>query len=130
MKCDDYHGIVVNRSQKDAAVFSELDIIGKRKALLGLVVLYKVRVAAHDIDQVIKRIQANMSTRFLLKKQEYYAHFYRADELIIVYRDKTFTVSTDKRTWTDAIAHGRSLGIIEKQLDFVPNTTEEETFSR
>jgi hypothetical protein len=128
VRTGDYHGIVVNRSQRERAIFDGLDVIGERKVLLGLIVLYKIRVAPKAIDRVIKRIQGNMSTRFLFRKQEYYAHFYRADELIIVFRDKTFTVSTDKKTWKKAIAHGVSLGIVEKQLDFVPNRVADERF--
>jgi hypothetical protein len=128
MKAGDYHGIVINKSQKDQAIFNELDVIGKRKIFCGLIVFYKIRVRTQDIDIVIKRVQKNMSSKFLFKKQEYYAHFYRADELIIVFRDKTFTVTTNRKTWRDPIAYGKSLYIVEDQLDFMPNRVEDETF--
>ena len=124
----DYHGIVINRSQKDRAVFDELDVIGKKRFLLGLITFHKIMVKPDDLGRVIKRIQGNMSSRFLFKKQEYYAHFYRGDELIIVFRDKTFKATTDKKTWGKAIEHGKALGIAAGQLDFVPNRVEDERF--
>ena len=124
----DYHGIVINRSQRDRGIFRELDVIGTKRLFLGLIVFYKIRVRPQDIDSVIKLVQENMSSRFLIKKQQYYAHFYRADELIVVFRDKTFRATTDKKTWRDAIAYGKWLHIVEDQLDFVPNRVEDETF--
>jgi Holliday junction resolvase-like predicted endonuclease len=128
MTTDDYHGIVINHSQRDRSVFGELDVIGRKKLFLGLIVFYKIRVRPRDIDGVIKRLQENMSSRFLIKKQHYYAHFYRADELIVVFRDKTFRATTNKKTWRDAIAYGKWLHIVEDQLDFLPNRVEDETF--
>jgi hypothetical protein len=128
MRAGDYHGIVINRSQKDRAIFDGLEVIGKRKLFLGLIVFYKIRVRPSDLDGVIGRVQENMSSKFLFKKQQYYAHFYRAGELIIVFRDKTFKATTDKKTWRNAIAYGKSLNIAENQLDFVPNRFEDETF--
>ena len=69
-----------------------------------------------------------MSDRIFLKKQEFYLHFYRNNELIIVFRDKIFSVAPDKSTWADAIAHGRKLKIAEKQLDFRPNRFKDEDY--
>lgn len=123
-----YHGIVVSLSQRDKRVFERLHVIGKKKALLGAVTLYKVAVAESELENVIKMIQENMASKLLLRKQEFYAHFYRNDELIIVFRGKTFKATTDSATWKEAIAFGKSLGIAEKQLDFKPNRLEDETF--
>jgi hypothetical protein len=128
VKTADYHGIVINHSQADRGIFKELDVIGTKRLFFGLIVFYKIRVPAPDIDRVTGRIQKNMSSRFLIKKQHYYAHFYRGDELIIVFRDKTFRATTDRKTWRDAVAYGKWLKIAEEQLDFVPNRIEDETF--
>lgn len=64
----------------------------------------------------------------LFKRQEFYAHFYRNDELIIVFRDRVFRITPDKATWGEAREHGRQLGIIEKQLDFIPNRFMDEIY--
>jgi hypothetical protein len=124
----EYHGIIINRSQRDRSVFSKLEIIGKRKSLFGLLTLYKIRIKPEKIDITIKLLQSNMASRLFLKKQEFYFHFYRDNELIVVFRDSIFKISPDKSTWNDAIAHGRSLKIADKQLDFTPNTFESETY--
>jgi len=41
------------------------------------------------------------------------------DDVKVIYKDKIFDIKfSDKSTWTDAIEHGKSLGIPEEQLDF------------
>ena len=90
---NNYHGIIVNLSQKDKSIFKNLDIIGKKRALLGLVTLYKIKVNENSINKVIVDVQKNMNNRILFKKQEFYAHFYRNNELIIVFRDSIFKVT-------------------------------------
>jgi hypothetical protein len=124
----EYHGIIISQSQHDRSIFNKLEIIGKRKSLFGLLTLYKIRVKPEKIDLTIKLLQSNMASRLFLIKQEFYFHFYRDNELIVVFRDSIFKISPDKSTWNDAIAHGRSLKIADKQLDFTPNTFESETY--
>jgi hypothetical protein len=123
-----YHGIIISLSQRDRSIFRELTVIGKNKLLLGLLTFYKVSANPDELDAVIGRLQANMTSRVLWKSQEFYAHFYRGDELVIVFRDRTFKVTTDASTWSEAIRYGRSLGIKEAQLDFTPCRFEDESF--
>jgi len=41
------------------------------------------------------------------------------DDVKVIYKDKIFDIKfSDKSTWVDAIEHGKTLGIPEKQLDF------------
>lgn len=123
-----YHGIIVDISQRDRAIFKRIRIIGRKRVFPGLVILYKVEVGEEDIRDLIRAVRKNMADRVLFKKQEFYAHFYRDDELIIVFREKTFTVSTDRHTWSAALEYGKSLRISEKQLDFIPNRVEDERY--
>ena len=125
---DEYHGIVLSISQKDKSIFKGLQVIGSKKALLGLITFYKIRIDSHQIDNIITNIQGNMARNIGPIKQEFYAHFYKDTELIIVYRDKSFRVTTDQATWANAISHGRSLNILGKQLDFTPYRFEDETY--
>ena len=90
--------------------------------------IYKVGVQASDLKTVIRRLQENMSSKLLFLSQGYYAHFYRDMELLIVFRDKVFHVSTDPTTLGEAIEHGKTLGIAARQLDFSPCRVEEETY--
>ncbi len=51
--------------------------------------------------------------------QGWYAHFFVQDKLIVVYNDKQFElVKNDRKTWKDAIEHGKAQGIPENELDF------------
>jgi hypothetical protein len=124
----EFHGIIINISQKNKSIFETVNVLGKRKYLFGLLTLYKVKVPPDKITDAIKAFQSNMSDTVVFKKQEFYFHFYRDNELIIVFRDKIFNASPDKSTWAEAIAHGRQLKITDKQLDFVPNRFEDENF--
>lgn len=125
---NEYHGIVLNISQKDKTIFKRLQVIGSRKALLGLITFYKIGIDLDKIGEVIKDIQSNMASNFGPIRQEFYAHFYKDTELVIVYRDKLFNVTTDRETWAEVISYGRALNILEKQLDFTPCTFEDETY--
>lgn len=124
----EYHGIIVNISQRDRSIFGSLEVIGTKRLLFGLLILHKVRVRENEIDELIKTVQANMVYKILFKKQEFYAHLYRNDELIIVYRERVFRVSTDRASWGEALEYGRRLGIVERQLDFIPNRFEDEEY--
>lgn len=57
----EYHGIIVNISQRDRSIFKGLEIIGQRRLLPGLLILYKLRVAEGGIDRVIEAVQENMA---------------------------------------------------------------------
>ena len=127
-KNEEYHGIIIKQSQRDARVFEKMEIISRKNAILGLIVLYKVRVRAEDLNKTIRAIQSNMTDRFMLFPQNFYAHFYRGNELIAVFRDKVFHMTPEKSTWKAALEHGKSLGIPEKQLDFRPCRIKDEKF--
>jgi hypothetical protein len=58
----------------------------------------------------------------------FYCHFYRDDELIVVFKKKMFRVKTDPATWQEVITYGKSMGIPAKQLDFQPCRFDDETY--
>jgi hypothetical protein len=54
----------------------------------------------------------------------WYIHIWKQgqDEVRVIFKDKIFDIKfSDKSTWTEAIEHGKSLGIPEGQLDFPIN---------
>ena len=114
-----YHGIIIDVSQKDQAIFESLDILGSKKA--GNWLLYKIEVEAKSIDKTIKNLQKHML-------KGYYFHLYRDKELIVVFKEKVFKVKTDKSTWNEILKYGKALKIPEKQLDFTPFKVEDETY--
>jgi len=58
--------------------------------------------------------------------EPYYNHFYRDNELIVVFKDKVFRITPDRSTWKDTVAYGQTLGIPNDQLVFEPNRFEGE----
>jgi hypothetical protein len=125
---NEYHGIVINLSQKDSSIFDGLDVIGERKMLLGLLVLRKIRVAPENLEEVIVHLQTNMRDRLWWIVRSFYFHFYRGNELIIVFRKRTFRVTPDPSTWSEAVDYGQLLGIPEKQLNFFPCRLSDEEY--
>mgnify|MGYP001567775500 CR=1 FL=1 len=107
----EYHGILVNVSQEDKSIFDELKILGQKKAWGWI--LYRIEVPSNKINQIIKRLQLNMVNGL-------YFHFYKDDDLIVIFNKKIFKAKTDKSTWKKIIDYGKSLNIPEKQLDFYP----------
>jgi len=63
-----------------------------RKRFLGLVKLYKITVPEENIQETITSVQENMSSKL---KKEWYATFYNLEKVIIVFRQKTFELSTN-----------------------------------
>jgi len=115
-----YHGIVINLSQKDPSILNSLEVIGNRAVVPGLLTLNKICVQPDDVEHVIQLLQGNMRDRFRPFAKGFYFHLYRNDELIIVFKDRIFRVTTDPATWTEAIKFGLGQGIPRKQLDFQP----------
>jgi hypothetical protein len=122
MNKKEYLGYIIDRSQLDKNIFNNLTVTNKKSFLLGLITIYEVKILADDINNIINKIQKNMvkPIGFIRKiYKEYYTHFYSGNELIVVFKDKTFHITSDKSTWIEAQAYGKSIGINEKQLDFL-----------
>ncbi len=118
---EEYHGILVDVSQKDKSVFNGLNVLGKKASEDGEWVLYRVGVGLEKIDEILKRLQKNMVDGF-------YFHFYKDNDLIVVFKERIFRVKTDKSTWGEVFEYGKSLKIPEEQLDFFPCNVEDETY--
>ena len=119
-KMSAYHGIVINISQKDPSILNSLEVIGRKAVLPGFLVLDKICVQPNAIEHVIQLLQRNMRDSFWPFAKGFYFHLYRNDELIIVFKDRIFRVTTDPATWAEAIEFGLKQGIPKKQLDFDP----------
>lgn len=118
---NNYHGILVSTSQKDSSIFKALQIIGKREIDNSNWILYKIEADPSDLWKIIDALQKNMHN-------DYYFHFYRNTELIVVYKERIFEALPDKSTWKEIIDYGKLMGIPESQLDFHPCRIEDETF--
>lgn len=120
---NEYHGIIVNKSLKDENLVKKLNIIGSKKSDSSNWTLLKISFPEDKLNEMIKFVQEN-----LVSKEKYYAHFYRDNELIVIFKDKVFHVTPDKSTWKPVIEYGLYLNISEEQLDMKPCRVEEETY--
>lgn len=63
----------------------------------------------------------------------WYIHFWKTgdDNVLVVFKNKNFWIKhSDKSTWTEAVSHGKSMGIPEEQLDFLIHDDEQEIIDR
>lgn len=116
---DNYHGIIVDVSQKEQLIFNRLKILSKK--VDGEWTLYKIEVTPMEKDKIIKELQRNLVKGF-------YFHLYKDNELIAIFKDKIFKAKTDSSTWEKIIEYGKSINIPEEQLDFTPCKIEDETY--
>ncbi len=57
-----------------------------------------------------------------LAEGPWYIHLWEPgkDDVTVIFKHKIFTIKfSDRFTWTDAVAYGRSIGIPDEQLDFL-----------
>jgi hypothetical protein len=117
----DYHGNLLDTGFKDPSYLKKFKIFASRKSERNPWTMNGVVVPEEKIEEVIKEVQEN-----LIDDEPYYGHFYRDDELIVIYKKKVFRITPDKSTWGEAVEYGRSLEIPDDQLDFAPVCFEDE----
>ena len=117
----EYHGNVLETSFTNPGFINEFQVFARRKSPTNPWTMHGVAVPEGEIEKVITRVQEN-----LIPGGPYYAHFYRDDDLIVVFKERVFRVQPDKSTWTETIEYGRNIGIPGEQLDFAPARFEDE----
>ena len=112
----DYLGVVVRESLRDPTRTPPV-VASKRGAEWTLLL---VRVREGDLDHQVEVLRLNLN-----RTDCWYAHFFRNSELVVVFYDEVFRVSTDPSTWDAPVRHGRVRGVPDDELDFSPNTISE-----
>ncbi len=111
----DYLGIVIQQSLQDANVALPAKLIARK--ILTTWAFLLVSVAGTAIDEHIRMLQARMVT-----DGKWYAHYFRGEELVVVFHDAVFKISLNRATWGPVIEYGLKKGIPLEQLDFNPAT--------
>jgi hypothetical protein len=112
---DDYLGVVVRESLRDPSLTPPV-IASKRGAQWTLLL---VRIQPQELHRELEAVRSNLD-----RTDRWYSHFFRDDELVVVFRDEVFWVSTDPATWGRVFQHGRDRGAPDDQLDLSPRTAE------
>lgn len=58
--------------------------------------------------------------------EPWYAHLYNDKKLIVVFKNKVFSVKPHLSFWKPILEYGKKLNIPEEQLDFWPNRFQDE----
>jgi hypothetical protein len=105
-----YKAIIVENSLADKSILAKIKIQDTRQD--GDWTLHDALVSKEQIPDFVKALAPG----------PWYIHLWQSgsDDVIVVFREKIFTIKhSDKSTWTDAVAYGKSIGIPEEQLDFL-----------
>jgi uncharacterized LabA/DUF88 family protein len=102
-------GIVVENSLRSKKVLEKIEISSTRQS--GNWIIHEVTLRRDQVSDLKKELQDG-----------WYMHFWVPghDDIVVIFRRKIFTIKhSDKATWTDCIAYGKSLEIPDEQLDFL-----------
>lgn len=114
-----YHGIIVNASLRNQNILREFTVLSTKKDEDWMI--YKVEVHSEHIGNVLNIIQTALKPKF-------YAHFYRGEELIVIFADAIFKTTTNPKDWAKIIKHGNKQDIPSEQIDFKPCKESDETW--
>lgn len=113
----EYLGIVVEQCFRNDSLMEQFSVIATRRGSWNL---HLVSVPEQQISSQISLLQENM-----VSGDAWYAHFFRGEELVVVYRDAVFRTTINPADWGPAVEHGLLRGVPREQLDFAPRTKEE-----
>jgi hypothetical protein len=102
-------GIIIESSLKDKGILDSLAVV--RTWQSGDWTLHEVRAAEADIHALAAALDHG----------PWYIHLWELgeDTVVVVFKDKVFRIKySDKDTWVDAVAYGKSIGVPDAQLDF------------
>ena len=112
VRMTDFHGIVINVSQRDQVIFRSLKIIGRKRIFAGLITLLK-KVPDDALESTIVALQANLREHFLWRPFQFCFHLYCDEQLIVVFKQRVFRCTTDWSTWDEVIHYGCCSGLRE-----------------
>ena len=104
-----FKGTIIENSLADRSILDRVKI--ERHYQSGDWILDEVLVAEEQIPELAKS----------LADGPWYIHLWQQghDDVKVIFKDKIFDIKfSDKSTWTDAVSHGKSIGIPDEQLDF------------
>lgn len=116
-----YHGVLIAEGCKNPSFLNSFKVFAKRKSESENWTLCGIIVEELKLDQSIRSIQNQLRA-----DEPWYAHLYNDEELIVIFKKKVFRVTPHRSTWNKIIKYGRTLGILDDQLDFWPNRFQDE----
>jgi len=114
----DWRGAVIAEGLSDPTVINNFSVYKATISEDDMPIDYEGNVGRwHGYSVNCSREEIDALQPYILRG--WYAHFWKDDNLIVVYNDKQLEVSRhDRTTWKQAIEHGVAQGIPENELDF------------
>lgn len=109
-----YLGIVIEQCLKNRKALKHFDVVAAKAGGWTFLLL---SVSQEQFTDLIELLRASIEP-----SGKWYAHFFRGNELVVVFHDAVFRAATDPTTWGPAVEHGLAAGIPLEQLDFNPHT--------
>jgi len=119
MKQNKFHGILVKLAFRDISFPDKFEVFSTKIA--GDWIIYGISIEESILRNTIDDIQSHMRS-----DDNFYAHLYNDDSLVVIYKDRHFTISPHISSWDEAVDYGLQLGIMREQLDFWPNRFQDE----
>jgi len=113
-----YYGIVIQQSLRTPDVPPPARVMATKRVRTWKFLLVEVPEA--DLDRHVRALQTAMVT-----DDNWYAHYFLGETLVVVFRDAAFRVGIEPGTWGPVIEHGLRSGIPLEQLDFTPRTVQD-----
>lgn len=104
-----YKGTIIENSLRDRKILDNVRV--EKTYHSGDWTLHDVLIEENQIAELSK----------YLDDGPWYIHLWESgkDEIKVVFKNRVFDIKfSDKSTWTDTVAYGKSIGIPEEQLDF------------
>lgn len=114
-----YHGIIIDQEFTDKSFPKNFKAFAKKQN--GAWGIFGIEIEDSQFEETINKIQETMKN-----DQPWYAHLYNENQLIVIFKNKVFTVKPHISSWSSIIEYGRQLNIPEAQLDFWPNRFQDE----
>lgn len=108
-----YHAIVIDQSFIDPSKIRSFRVFAIKHD--GTWKIYGVEIDDRHLDEVIEEIQDYMKPN-----EPWYAHAYNDEELIVIFKNKVFTATSDPTSWQPAVEYGVQINIPREQLNFKP----------
>lgn len=114
-----FHGILIDQEFKDPHFINRFKTFAKKQD--GSWKIYGVEVEDLSLQETISQIQSNMKSG-----QPWYAHLYDDEKLIVIFKDKVFTITLTFPAGSRLLITANSLIFLKNnwifgQIDFKMN---------
>jgi len=113
-----WKGVIIEESLTDKLLLALVRVVQSKKTALeeeeekGVFTLHSIELDDSKLDEFVKTAQQSI-------KNSYYLHICKDNEMIVVFKDKVFNLSSNDLTKiNEARDYGISIGILKEQMPF------------